>query len=134
MHDALFAACANVLGPAIADGRHPVVKHQRTTGGSAFYRIYDTRDGRQLVLAGQEPKFVHALLNALGRPDLEPLCARGPGAHQQPVIDFLRETFRQRDLRGLDGVPARRSMSALRRSTRCPRRSTIRTCARATRC
>ena len=50
------------------------------------------------MLAGQESKFVHTLLDALGRSDLEPLCARGPGAHQQPVIDFLRETFRQRSL------------------------------------
>jgi crotonobetainyl-CoA:carnitine CoA-transferase CaiB-like acyl-CoA transferase len=98
MHDSLFAACANVVGPAMAEGRQPVVKHQRSTGGSAFYRIYDTRDGRQLVLAGQEEKFVHTLLDALGRPDLAPLCARGPGAHQQPVIDFLRERFLKRSL------------------------------------
>jgi crotonobetainyl-CoA:carnitine CoA-transferase CaiB-like acyl-CoA transferase len=98
MHGSLFAACANVIGWASADGHQPAVKHQRTTGGSAFYRIYDTRDGRQLVLAGQEAKFVRALLQALGRPDLEPFCARGPGAHQQPVIDFLRETFRERSL------------------------------------
>ncbi len=98
MHDSLFAACANVVGPALMEGRQPVVKHQRATGGAAFYRIYDTRDGRQLVLAGQEPKFIHALLEALGRVDLEPLCLRGPGPHQQPVIDFLRETFLQRSL------------------------------------
>jgi crotonobetainyl-CoA:carnitine CoA-transferase CaiB-like acyl-CoA transferase len=50
------------------------------------------------VLAGQEQKFVRVLLDALGRPDLEPLCARGPGPHQQPVIDFLRETFLRRSL------------------------------------
>jgi crotonobetainyl-CoA:carnitine CoA-transferase CaiB-like acyl-CoA transferase len=96
MHDSLFAACANVVGPALTEGPRSIVKHQRSTGGSAFYRIYDTRDGRQLVLAGQEPKFVHALLAAFGRLDLEPLCLRGPGAHQQPVIDFLRETFLKR--------------------------------------
>lgn len=98
MHDSLLAACANVVGTALTEGRQPVVKHQRTTGGSAFYRIYETQDGRQLVLAGQEPKFVRNLLQALGRLDLEPLCARGPGPHQQPVIDFLRETFRGRSL------------------------------------
>ena len=98
MHDSLFAACANVVGPALIEGRQPIVKHQRSTGGAAFYRIYDTRDGRQLVLAAQEPKFVHALLEALGRLDLEPLCLRGPGPHQQPVIDVLRETFLQRSL------------------------------------
>jgi crotonobetainyl-CoA:carnitine CoA-transferase CaiB-like acyl-CoA transferase len=98
MHDSLAAACVNVVGPALVEGRQPVVKHQRATGGSAFYRIYDARDGRQLVLAGQEPKFIHTLLAALGRLDLEPLCLRGPGPHQQPVIDFLRGTFLQRSL------------------------------------
>ena len=98
IHDSLFAAHANALGAAQVEGCQPIVKHRRTTGGAAFYRIYETRDGRQLVLAGQEGKFIHALLQALGRLDLEPLCLRGPGAHQQPVIDFLRETFRQRDL------------------------------------
>jgi crotonobetainyl-CoA:carnitine CoA-transferase CaiB-like acyl-CoA transferase len=98
MHDSLLAACSNVVGPALLEGRQPIVKHQRSTGGAAFYRIYGTRDGRQLVLAGQEPKFIHTLLTALDRLDLEPLCRRGAGPHQQPVIDFLRETFRQRTL------------------------------------
>jgi crotonobetainyl-CoA:carnitine CoA-transferase CaiB-like acyl-CoA transferase len=98
MHDSLLAAHANALGAALVEGRQPIVKHRRTTGGAAFYRIYETRDGRQLVLAGQEGKFIHALLQALGRLDLEPLCLRGPGPHQQPVIDFLRATFLQRDL------------------------------------
>jgi len=51
MHEALMASCANVVGNAFTDGTQPEVKQQRTTGGSAFYRIYDTRDGRQLVLA-----------------------------------------------------------------------------------
>jgi crotonobetainyl-CoA:carnitine CoA-transferase CaiB-like acyl-CoA transferase len=41
---------------------------------------------------------VRNLLQALGRPDLEPLCLRGPGPHQQPVIDFLRGTFLERSL------------------------------------
>ncbi|MBR0641858.1 CaiB/BaiF CoA transferase family protein [Plastoroseomonas hellenica] len=99
MHDALVAACANVVGPTFAEDRQPAVKQERTTGGAAFYRIYDTRDGRQLVLAGQEEKFVDTLLGALGRRDLAALCARGPGPHQQPVIEFLQATFRQRDLR-----------------------------------
>ena len=98
MHDCLLAACVNVVGPALLEGRQPIVKHQRATGGSAFYRIFDTGDGRQLVLAGQEPKFIHTLLEALGRLDLEPLCLRGPGPHQQPVIDFLNATFLQRSL------------------------------------
>jgi len=93
MHDAMLAGCLNILGPAIADGTQPEAKHQRTTGGAALYRIYRTADDRHVCLAGQEPKFVEALLGYLGRSDLCELCSRGPGPHQQPVIDFLTETF-----------------------------------------
>lgn len=98
MHEALMASCANVVGSAFAENRQPDVKQQRTTGGSAFYRIYDTSDGRQLVLAGQEMKFVNNLLGALGRPELAPLC-EWPGPHQKPVMEFLEATFRQKPLK-----------------------------------
>jgi crotonobetainyl-CoA:carnitine CoA-transferase CaiB-like acyl-CoA transferase len=93
MHDATLAACANIVGPVLAENRQPVPKHERSTGGSAFYQVYETRDGRHIVLAGQEPKFVRNLLGALKRENLVPLCLRGPGPHQQPVIAFLAETF-----------------------------------------
>ena len=98
MHDVTLGGMLNVLGPALAENRQPVVAHERTTGGAAFYRPYETSDGRYLVLAGQEPKFINNLLNALGRLDLAGLCLRGPGPHQQPVIDFLARTFHQRSL------------------------------------
>jgi crotonobetainyl-CoA:carnitine CoA-transferase CaiB-like acyl-CoA transferase len=97
MHEALMASCANVVGTAFTENRQPEVKQQRTTGGSAFYRLYDTSDGRQLVLAGQEMKFVKNLLTALGRPELAPLC-EWPGAHQKPVMEFLEATFREKPL------------------------------------
>ena len=93
MHDSVLAACANIAGPTFAENRHPIAKHERSLGGAAFYQIYKTADGRHLVLAGQERKFIENLLNALGRPDLVGLCLRGPGPHQRPVIDFLSETF-----------------------------------------
>jgi len=98
MHESILSATANVLGPVFAENRQPVAKHERTTGGAAFYQIYGTADGRHLVLAGQEPKFIRTLLSALERPDLIPLCERGPGPHQEPVIVFLSETFRARRL------------------------------------
>jgi crotonobetainyl-CoA:carnitine CoA-transferase CaiB-like acyl-CoA transferase len=93
MQDAMLAGCLNILGPTIANGEQPVVKHQRTTGGSAFYRVYRTACNGHVALAGQEPKFVQALLGYLGRQDLSELCLKGPGPHQQPVVDFLSETF-----------------------------------------
>ena len=97
MHEALMASCANVVGSAFNENKQPDVKQQRTTGGAAFYRVYDTSDRRQLVLAGQEMKFIKNLLGALGRPELASLC-EWPGAHQKPVIDFLAATFRAKSL------------------------------------
>ena len=76
MHDAMLAACANIVGPTLAEDRQPVAKHERTTGGAAFYQIYRTRDGRHIVLAGQETKFIRNLLNALDAPiSLRLACA-----------------------------------------------------------
>ncbi|WP_156681215.1 CaiB/BaiF CoA transferase family protein [Sphingomonas profundi] len=93
MHEALVGAMLNVLGPTLAEGRAPDTPNERTTGGAAFYRLYDCADGRQVAIAGQEPKFVRTLLRALGREDLAPLCERGPGPHQAPVVALLQSTF-----------------------------------------
>ena len=96
MQDALMAWLPNVTGAVFAQKRPPVVKHERTWGGAAFYRIYATRDGRHVVLGGQEPKFIRNLLTDLGRPDFIGLCEQGPGPHQAPVIEFLAGVFAQR--------------------------------------
>jgi len=96
MFDSLFAATPSILGPVFAENRQPDPKAQRTTGGAAFYRLYDTRDGKQLALAGQEPKFIERVLGALGRVELSELCARGPGPHQQPVVELLQAFFASR--------------------------------------
>jgi crotonobetainyl-CoA:carnitine CoA-transferase CaiB-like acyl-CoA transferase len=97
MHDAMLAGLANILGPTFAENRQPVARHERTTGGSAFYRLYETADGRYLALGGQEMKFVRNLLGALGRPELAPLCEK-PGPHQKPVMEFLEQTFKEKTL------------------------------------
>jgi crotonobetainyl-CoA:carnitine CoA-transferase CaiB-like acyl-CoA transferase len=93
MYDSLVSACVNVLGPAMAEGRQQIAKHERTTGGAAFYRIYRTSDDRYLTLAGQEEKFVRNLLNTAGRPDFIDLCLQGPGPHQAPVIAYFDAMF-----------------------------------------
>ena len=92
MYDAMLAGMPNILGPTLAENRQPVARHERTTGGSAFYRLYETADGRHLALGGQEMKFVKNLLGALGRLDLAPLCEK-PGPHQEPVMQFLEGVF-----------------------------------------
>ncbi|MFN3744405.1 MAG: CaiB/BaiF CoA transferase family protein [Hyphomicrobiaceae bacterium] len=106
MHDVTVGAMLNILGPTFAENRQPIPTHERTTGGAAFYRPYETRDGRFLVLAGQEPKFIQNLLGALGRPDLAEPCLRGPGPHQQPVMHFLAEIFRTKTLAEWDAYLA----------------------------
>jgi crotonobetainyl-CoA:carnitine CoA-transferase CaiB-like acyl-CoA transferase len=98
MHHAVLAALPNVMGPAMTGQPQPNPKHERSTGGAAFYQIYDTSDGRHVVLGAQEIKFVRNLLGRLGRNDLVPLCERGPGPHQAPVIEFLRGVFREKPL------------------------------------
>jgi crotonobetainyl-CoA:carnitine CoA-transferase CaiB-like acyl-CoA transferase len=98
MLDSLLAATPNIMGPVLAENRAPDPKAQRTTGGAAFYRLYDTHDGRQIALAGQEPKFVERVLTALGRPDLIELCTSGPGPHQRPAVDALQAFFKSRSL------------------------------------
>lgn len=96
MQDAAVASTLNILGPTLAEGRQPVAADERSTGGAAFYRLYRTSDGKHIALAGQEPKFIHALLAALGRPELAELCLGGPGPRQRPVIEFLATCFAQK--------------------------------------
>jgi len=96
MHDSILAWTPNVVGEVFTKKRAPVVKHERTFGGSAMYNIYRTRDGRHVVLGAQEIKFARNLLEALGRPDFLSLCERGPGPHQMPMIEFLRGVFAQK--------------------------------------
>ena len=110
MLESMASAMPNVMGPTFAEGRQPDPKLERSTGGAAFYRIYRTSDGRHVVLGAQEPKFVKAVLGKLGREDLVPLCLRGPGAHQQPVIEALAAAFASRTAseweRWFEGVDA----------------------------
>jgi len=94
--ESLVGGLTLTLGPTIVENRQPVVAHERTTGGAAFYRIYETADGKHIALAAQEPKFIHALLGALGRPELAEHCLHGPGPRQQPVIEFLTGVFQQK--------------------------------------
>jgi crotonobetainyl-CoA:carnitine CoA-transferase CaiB-like acyl-CoA transferase len=96
MQDSLMAWLPNVLGPVFVEKRPPRPKEERTWGGSAFYRIYRTRDARHIVLGAQEIKFVRNLLAELGRLDLVPLAERGPGLHQLPLVEFLQERFATR--------------------------------------
>jgi crotonobetainyl-CoA:carnitine CoA-transferase CaiB-like acyl-CoA transferase len=96
MMDALIASMPNNYGPPLAERRDPLAKDERSWGGNAMYRVYETRDGRFVALGGSEIKFAKNLLTALGRPDLIELCRLPPGPGQAPVRAFLGETFKTR--------------------------------------
>ncbi|WP_163930453.1 CaiB/BaiF CoA-transferase family protein [Paraferrimonas sp. SM1919] len=98
MQDALVAWYPNIMGPVFAQARSPEVKQERSWGGSAMYRIYQTADGKSITLGGSELKFAKNLLQALGREDLLAICQQPPGQQQQ-VIDFFTETFSQQPYR-----------------------------------
>ena len=93
MMDSLIAAMPNNFGPVFAEKRAPVPQHERSWGGNAMYRIYQTKDEKFIVLGGAEMHFAKAILDKLGRLDLLPLCEPPPGPNQDPVKDFLSETF-----------------------------------------
>jgi crotonobetainyl-CoA:carnitine CoA-transferase CaiB-like acyl-CoA transferase len=93
MQDSLVSWLVNVVGPVFAEDRELVLSTERGFGGNAFYNLYRCADGRHMSLGGSEVKFAANLLNALGRPDLVDLCKLPPGAGQDPVKAFLRDTF-----------------------------------------
>jgi crotonobetainyl-CoA:carnitine CoA-transferase CaiB-like acyl-CoA transferase len=98
MMDSLLAWMPNSMGPIFGENRMPTPRDERIWGGHAMYNIYETRDGRHLVLGGSELKFTQNLLTDLGRPELVELCKKGPGPVEDPVREFLRTTFRQKTL------------------------------------
>lgn len=97
MYDALMAWTAHLSGPVFAERIPPTTATHRSIGGSAFYNIYETRDGRHIALTGREMRFAEALLNALGRPELIELARHDPGPEQQRLIAEMRAIFATRD-------------------------------------
>jgi crotonobetainyl-CoA:carnitine CoA-transferase CaiB-like acyl-CoA transferase len=96
MMDALISSVPNNMGSVLANKEPPVVKHQRPWGGNAMYNIYETSDGKFVVMGAAELHFAKNVLEALGRPDLLDLCQPPPGPTQDPVRAFLTETFLNR--------------------------------------
>jgi crotonobetainyl-CoA:carnitine CoA-transferase CaiB-like acyl-CoA transferase len=93
MFDSLIAWTPNIIGSVFGEDRAPVPKQMRNYGGQAMNRLYETKDGGHIALAGNEKKFCENFFAALGRPDLANLAAGEPGPTQAPLIAFLTETF-----------------------------------------
>jgi crotonobetainyl-CoA:carnitine CoA-transferase CaiB-like acyl-CoA transferase len=96
MYDSLLAWTPNITGTVFAEGRAPVPHEMRNYGGQAMNRIYETKDGQYIVLAGSEAKFSENLLRALGRLDFLDLAKGEPGPSQAPLISYFTDTFKQK--------------------------------------
>lgn len=93
MQDSLVSWLVNVISPVFGEKRDLVPSEERSLGGNAFYGIYRCADGQYMTLGGAEIKFAQNLLTALGRPDLLDLCRLPPGRGQDPVREFLKQSF-----------------------------------------
>jgi crotonobetainyl-CoA:carnitine CoA-transferase CaiB-like acyl-CoA transferase len=98
MYDTVLAWTPNVTGPVFAEGRHPEPKTMRSFGGAAMNKVYETKDGKFLVLGGSEVHFAKNILDAMGRPDLLDYAKLEPGPGQDPLKAFFAERFRTKTL------------------------------------
>ncbi|MBI3675851.1 MAG: CoA transferase [Proteobacteria bacterium] len=96
MYDSLLAWTPNISGSVLGQDRAPLPKEMRNYGGQAMNRLYETKDGGFIALAGNEAKFCENLLGALGRLDFMSIAKGEPGPSQKPLIDFFAETFKSR--------------------------------------
>lgn len=97
MYDALLAWMPHLSAPVLAGEPPPTSATHRSVGGSAFYNVYATRDGRAIALTGREPHYAAAFLAAVGRSELLPLALEEPGPGQQRLIAELRALFATQD-------------------------------------
>jgi len=96
MYDSLLAWTPNITGAVFAEHKAPVPHDMRNYGGQAMNRIYETKDGQFIVLAGSEAKFSENLLRALGRLDFLDIAKGEPGSAQAPLIAYFTQTFKQK--------------------------------------
>jgi crotonobetainyl-CoA:carnitine CoA-transferase CaiB-like acyl-CoA transferase len=106
MYDSLLAWTPNVTGPVFAENKHPEPKTMRSFGGAAMNKIYETKDGRFLVLGGSEVHFAKNLLEVLQRPDLLDYARIEPGPAQDPLKAFFKETFLTKTLAEWEAILA----------------------------
>lgn len=96
MFDAMLTTRPTAIGHALQALEAPENYEYRT--GIALLETYRTADARWISLGAHEPRFASALLGSFGREDLVPLATGAPGDAQNPVRQFLADTFLTRDL------------------------------------
>lgn len=70
--DAVMPLQTFQLAEYVAAGTIPRRGHHFWNGSAAFYQVYETQDGRFVMLGAVEPKFWQAFCRAAGRPEWAP--------------------------------------------------------------
>ncbi|MDP2644958.1 MAG: CaiB/BaiF CoA-transferase family protein, partial [Desulfobacterales bacterium] len=104
MHDCAFSLMFDSIRYPLGEGRLPQRGRERLMGGLANYGIYESRDGRYMVIGAIEKKYKNTLLKILG---LEAFLEEG-GAVTASEVDVEKEEalkavlsgiFKQKDLK-----------------------------------
>ena len=96
MTDAVLAHAVMPLVALLEQGRPPARASQRLSGGLPCYNVYATSDGRCMAVGALEPKFWHALCDALECPEFKSqhyvFGSRGTPAKQRLAAIFASRT------------------------------------------
>ncbi|MDQ0189564.1 CoA transferase [Alicyclobacillus cycloheptanicus] len=96
MTDGLVSWLSYNIADYFATGQEPQPGARQLGGDFACYRAYQTKDGKYIAVGAVENHFWHNLCAALGKPEYTEL-QYAPYPQQQVVVDWLTETFLQRD-------------------------------------
>ncbi len=94
MTDCTFSMLYIPLVQSLTDARQPQRGSEGLTGKYACYQVYQTLDGRYLVLGALEPKFWAGACQVLGREDL--IGRQYEGDAQSGMIEELGRIFAER--------------------------------------
>lgn len=97
MTDGVVGLMGLAMATFLATGRPPTAGADKLTGGVAYYNIYQTRDGRDVTVACNEPWFFRNLCEALGLPEFVKQ-QMGDSAVQAIMKDAFAAKFSQKTL------------------------------------
>ena len=87
----LYMLCG-AIADAFSQGYRPARGQNRLNGGSPYYNVYRTADGKYFSIAAIEPWFWENLCRAIGREDLIPHQSAGE-AKREEIAKVLEATF-----------------------------------------
>jgi crotonobetainyl-CoA:carnitine CoA-transferase CaiB-like acyl-CoA transferase len=93
MTDGVYSMLVSHLSTYFATGMAPRRGETPLDGGTHYYNVYETKDGKWLSIGSIEPWFYANLCKAIGREDLLP-CEFVEGERRDEIKNSLRATFK----------------------------------------